>query len=148
MNQPDDELSVGELAARAGVSVSTLHFYERNGLITARRTSGNQRRYSRSELRRVAFIRSSARVGIPLGRIREALDTLPEGRQPTRRDWTRLSRRWRSDLDARIAELVGLRDRLDDCIGCGCLSLTRCKLANPDDALAADGPGPHLLVDP
>jgi MerR family redox-sensitive transcriptional activator SoxR len=142
---PEDELTVGELAARAGVSVSALHFYERNGLIVSRRTAGNQRRYPRSTLRRVAFIRTSARVGISLSRIREALDTLPGSRPPTVRDWARLSRLWRDDVDARIADLTGLRDRLDECIGCGCLSLTKCRLANPDDALAAQGPGAHLL---
>jgi MerR family transcriptional regulator, redox-sensitive transcriptional activator SoxR len=145
MSGPDDELTVGELASRAGVSVSTLHFYERNGLITAHRTSGNQRRYPRSTLRRVAFIRTSVRIGVPLARIRTALDSLPAGRTPTRRDWTRLSRRWRADLDARIEALVALRDGLDACIGCGCLSLQKCRLANPDDALAAEGPGARLL---
>jgi len=145
MSGPDDELTVGELASRAGVTVSTLHFYERNGLITARRTSGNQRRYPRSTLRRVAFIRTSVRVGVPLATIKTALDSLPAGRTPTRRDWTRLSRHWRADLDARIEALVALRDGLDACIGCGCLSLQKCRLANPDDALAAEGSGARLL---
>jgi MerR family transcriptional regulator, redox-sensitive transcriptional activator SoxR len=114
-------------------------------LIQARRTPGNQRRYSRVTLRRVAFIRASQRVGIPLARIKAALDTLPAGRTPTPRDWARLSEAWRQDLDGRIAELQDLRDRLTGCIGCGCLSLTDCGLANPGDALSREGAGPHIL---
>ncbi|MCZ2265089.1 redox-sensitive transcriptional activator SoxR [Isoptericola sp. QY 916] len=142
------ELTVGEVAARSGVAVSALHFYERRGLIASRRTSGNQRRYRRDVLRRVSFIRVSQRVGIPLARIAEALETLPADRAPNVRDWERLSRAWRTDLDARIAQLERLRDDLTDCIGCGCLSLSRCVLANPHDALGDDGPGPRrLLVD-
>src|ERR1700761_1204084 len=139
------ELTVGQLAQRSGVAVSALHFYEARGLIAARRTTGNQRRYPRAVLRRVAFIRASQRVGIPLARIRAALDTLPAGRTPTRRDWARLSEAWRRDLDERISELQDLRDRLADCIGCGCLSLTGCQLANPGDVLGRDGPGPRQL---
>jgi MerR family transcriptional regulator, redox-sensitive transcriptional activator SoxR len=139
------EITVGQLAERSGVAVSALHFYEAKGLISARRTAGNQRRYSRVTLRRVAFIRVSQRLGIPLARIKEALDTLPAGRTPTPRDWARLSANWRADLDARISELQDLRDRLTGCIGCGCLSLDTCLLANPDDLLAADGPGPRRL---
>lgn len=134
-------LTPGEVAARSGVAVSALHFYERNGLITSERTSGGQRRYSRDVLRRLAFIRVSQRVGIPLADIARALATLPEGRTPTRRDWTRLSRTWRGELEARIAQLEALRDTLDECIGCGCLSLRSCSLANPADALAERGPG-------
>lgn len=134
-------LTPGEVAARSGVAVSALHFYERNGLITSERTSGGQRRYSRDVLRRLAFIRVSQRVGIPLADIARALATLPEGRTPTRRDWTRLSRTWRGELEARIAQLEALRDTLDECIGCGCLSLRSCALANPADALAERGPG-------
>ena len=142
------ELTVGEVAARSGVAVSALHFYERRGLISSRRTSGNQRRYRRDVLRRVSFIRVSQRVGIPLARIADALATLPEDRAPNVRDWERLSRAWRTDLDARIEQLQRLRDDLTDCIGCGCLSLSRCVLANPQDALGQDGPGPRrLLVD-
>ena len=141
------ELTPGELAARGGVAVSALHFYERQGLIRSRRTAGNQRRYPRETLRRVAFIRVSQRVGIPLAEIRAALETLPEGRTPGREDWARLSARWRDDLDGRIAQLERLRDDLTSCIGCGCLSLDRCALANPDDALAARGPGAHLLTE-
>ncbi|WP_304599245.1 redox-sensitive transcriptional activator SoxR [Isoptericola sp. BMS4] len=143
-----DELTVGEVAARSGVAVSALHFYEREGLLTSRRTSGNQRRYRRDVLRRVAFIRVSQRVGIPLAAIREALASLPDDRTPTARDWYALSAAWREDLDARIEQMQRLRDHLTDCIGCGCLSLRRCRLTNPDDALGAEGPGPRrLLVD-
>jgi len=139
------ELSVGELATRSGVAVSALHFYEAQGLIWARRTGGNQRRYRRDMLRRVAFIRASQRVGISLARIKVALDTLPTGRTPTQQDWARLSAAWRQDLDERIARLQRLRDQLTGCIGCGCLSLKLCRLANPHDILAADGPGPRNL---
>jgi MerR family redox-sensitive transcriptional activator SoxR len=139
------ELTPGQLAARSGVAVSALHFYEREGLIRSRRTAGNQRRYPRETLRRVAFIRVSQRVGIPLAEIRAALDTLPEGRTPSREDWASLSARWRNNLDRRIEQLVRLRDDLTGCIGCGCLSLDRCALANPHDRLAAQGPGPRLL---
>lgn len=141
-------LTPGELAERAGVAVSALHFYERQRLITSTRTSGNQRRYGRDTLRRVAFIRTSQQVGLPLAEIREALATLPAGRAPTKKDWARLSRSWRADLDHRIAQLEKLRDTLDGCIGCGCLSLRSCRLNNPDDRLAEEGAGPQrLLVD-
>jgi MerR family transcriptional regulator, redox-sensitive transcriptional activator SoxR len=139
------ELLPGELAARAGVAVSALHFYERQGLITSSRTSGNQRRYTRDTLRRVAFIKMSQRLGIPLARVRDALATLPADRVPTSRDWARLSAEWRPDLDDRIVHLQRLRDNLADCIGCGCLSLRACALFNPNDALGADGPGAVLL---
>lgn len=135
------ELTPGEMALRSGVAVSALHFYEREGLITSRRTSGNQRRYSRDMLRRVAFIRMSQRLGIPLARIREAMATLPADRTPTSKDWARLSAAWRADLDERIVHLQRLRDNLTGCIGCGCLSLKICALANPGDALAQEGPG-------
>lgn len=138
-------LTPSEVAARSGVSVSALHFYEREGLIAAERTSGNQRRYRREVLRRLAFIRASQAVGVPLGRIADALASLPSGRTPTKADWTRLSRGWRTDLDRRIAALEDLRDRLDGCIGCGCLSLRSCSLYNPGDELGADGPGPRRL---
>ena len=139
------EITVGQLAARSGATVSALHFYEARGLISARRTPGNQRRYPRAMLRRVAFIRASQRVGIPLAQIKAALDTLPERRTPTARDWTRLSAAWCRDLDERISALQDLRDRLTGCIGCGCLSLTDCQLANPDDTLGASGTGPRRL---
>ncbi|PDP84964.1 redox-sensitive transcriptional activator SoxR [Glycomyces fuscus] len=140
------ELTVGQVAERAGVAVSALHFYERQGLIHSRRTAGNQRRYRRDTLRRVSFIRISQRVGMPLARIRQALDTLPENRTPTRDDWARLSQQWRTELDARISQLIRLRDDLTNCIGCGCLSLDTCTLSNPDDTLAAAGPGPRRLM--
>lgn len=140
------ELTIGELSERSGVPTSALRFYEREGLIHSRRTSGNQRRYSRDTLRRVAFVRISQRVGIPLAVIREALSVLPEGRTPTREDWTRVSQRWHADLTARIRQLEQLRDNLTDCIGCGCLSIDRCVLANPGDVLSEQGPGPRRLL--
>jgi MerR family transcriptional regulator, redox-sensitive transcriptional activator SoxR len=140
------ELTVGELAARSGVPPSTLRFYEREGLIRSRRTTGNQRRYAREMLRRVAFVRTSQRVGISLATIREALNTLPEERTPTRQDWEALSRRWHDDLELRIKMLIELRDNLTGCIGCGCLSLDVCPLNNPGDTLGAQGPGPRRLT--
>ena len=135
-------LTPGACAKRAGVSVSTLHFYERQGLIDSTRTAGNQRRYSRDVLRRVAFIRVSQGVGISLCDISEALASLPSGRTPTKTDWARLSQRWRQRLDERIADLERLRDSLDGCIGCGCLSLAVCSLYNRDDELSQTGQGP------
>jgi MerR family redox-sensitive transcriptional activator SoxR len=142
---PSDALAVGQVATRSGVAVSALHFYEAEGLIHGTRTTGNQRRFPREVLRRVAFIRASQAVGIPLRRIKDALDRLPDGRTPTRRDWERLSAAWRVDLDQRIIDLQHLRDRLSGCIGCGCLSLGLCKLMNPDDLLGEQGPGPRNL---
>ena len=139
------ELTPGELSHRSGVAVSALHFYEREGLIVSRRTSGNQRRYARETLRRVAFIRMSQRLGIPLARIREALATLPTDRVPTTKDWGRLSAGWRADLDERILHLQRLRDNLTGCIGCGCMSLKTCLLSNPGDVLANSGPGAARL---
>ncbi|MEJ1089136.1 redox-sensitive transcriptional activator SoxR [Microbacterium sp. Mu-80] len=136
-------LTIGELSSRSGVAASALHFYERNGLLISERTDGNQRRYRRDALRRVAFIRVSQRVGIPLKDIRSALDSLPEGRTPTKKDWARLSQRWRDELDARIRQLEHLRGDLDGCIGCGCLSLTSCSLQNPADVLGREGTGPR-----
>lgn len=141
------ELTVGQLAARSGVAVSALHFYERKGLIHSRRNAGNQRRYPREVLRRVAVIKAAQRIGIPLGSIREALDVLPARRAPTADDWKRLSERWRAELDERIARLAGLRDDLTSCIGCGCLSLAACPLRNPEDTLAEQGPGSKLSRD-
>jgi MerR family redox-sensitive transcriptional activator SoxR len=139
-------LTVGQVAARSGVAVSTLHFYEAKGLIQSRRTAGNQRRYRPETLRRVAFIKVGQRVGIPLKLIGEALASLPEDRPPTRQDWERLSRAWRSELNLRIEQLIRLRDDLTDCIGCGCLSLDRCALRNPGDVLGQEGPGPRRLL--
>jgi len=139
------ELGVGELAARSGVAVSALHFYESKGLIHSMRTAGNQRRYARDVLRRVAVIKVAQRLGLPLATIRDALDSLPENRTPTAADWRRFSAGWKAELDDRIEHLVRLRDQLDGCIGCGCLSLKACPLRNPRDALACEGAGPRLL---
>jgi MerR family redox-sensitive transcriptional activator SoxR len=134
-------LAVGDVARRSGVAVSTLHFYERRGLLSSARTAGNQRRYRRDVLRRIAFIRAAQAIGIGLGDIAAALRELPEQRTPTKADWAKLSSLWRARLDRRIADLQVMRDRLLDCIGCGCLSLRACRLSNPDDALARRGPG-------
>jgi MerR family redox-sensitive transcriptional activator SoxR len=139
------QLTVGEVARRSGVAISTLHFYEAQGLIHSWRNHGNQRRYPREVLRRVAVIKVAQRTGIPLAEIREALSTLPDNRTPDAADWARLSKRWRTDLDGRINRLIRLRDQLDGCIGCGCLSLGVCPLRNPWDELGAQGPGPRLL---
>ena len=141
------ELTVGQLAARSGVAVSALHFYERQGLISSRRTSGNQRRYPREMLRRVALIRIAQRVGISLTDVAAVLALLPDGRTPTRRDWQRISRSWRAELEARIRHLQQLRDDFTDCVGCGCLSIDRCALANPGDRLAKHGAGPRRLLE-
>ncbi len=141
----DRELTVGQVADRSGVAVSALHFYEAEGLISSRRTTGNQRRYPREILRRVAFIRASQGVGIPLRRIKAALDLLPENRTPTRKDWEHLSTAWRNELNDHITQLEHLRDRLSGCIGCGCLSLQGCKLINPNDILGRQGNGPRNL---
>jgi MerR family redox-sensitive transcriptional activator SoxR len=140
------ELTVGQLAERSGVAVSAVHFYEAKGLLRSRRTSGNQRRYPRDALRRVAFIRAAQRVGIPLKAIRDALAELPEERTPTPADWARLSAAWRAELDDRIEQLFRLRNNLTQCIGCGCLSLRHCALANPGDVLGGEGPGPRRLL--
>ena len=141
------ELSIGQLSARSGVSQSALRFYERKGLIAADRSGGNQRRYPTVTLRRVALVQAGKAAGIPLERIRAALDTLPADRPPTKRDWERLSRSWREELDTRIATLEAIRGRLTGCIGCGCLSLRRCALLNPEDEAAGRGPGAHYLVE-
>ena len=138
-------LSIGEVAARSGLAVSALHFYERKGLIRSVRTAGNQRCYSRDILRRVAVIQTARRLGVPLVEIAAALAALPAARAPSREDWERLARAWAADLDRRIGELVALRDRLAGCIGCGCLSLDRCALYNADDQAATRGAGPVLL---
>ncbi|TWB36481.1 redox-sensitive transcriptional activator SoxR [Nitrospirillum pindoramense] len=139
------ELSVGEVAKRAGVAVSTLHFYETKGLIVASRSGGNQRRYPRDVLRRIAIIRVAQRAGIALADIHAALATLPNGRTPTLEDWRRLSNGWRDMLQQRIDSLTQLRDQLETCIGCGCLSMGDCPLRNPQDRLAAEAMGPVLL---
>lgn len=133
------------MANRSGVAASALRFYEAEGLIAAGRSEGNQRRYPRAVLRRIALLQAGRAAGIPLAAIRDALATLPDDRVPTRRDWQRLSRAWQADLDRRIATLQALRDRLGGCIGCGCLSLDRCGLLNPGDSAAAGGPGARYL---
>jgi MerR family redox-sensitive transcriptional activator SoxR len=138
-------LSIGQLSARSGVATSALRYYEDLGLIASERSAGNQRRYAQATLRRVAFIRSAQRVGLTLDEIAEALATLPAGRTPTKADWSRLSRSWRPRIDAQIERLERLRDKLDSCIGCGCLSLRSCALNNPDDEVAPRGPGAVFL---
>ena len=140
-----DGMAIGELSRRSGVSQSALRFYERKGLIRAERTDGNQRRYAGVTLRRVALIQAGKAAGIPLERIGDALDTLPEQRSPTKRDWERLSSSWRRELDERIATLEAIRTRLTTCIGCGCLSLKTCGLLNPGDEAASLGGGAHYL---
>ena len=139
-------LTVGEVARRSGVTVSALHFYERKGLIRSFRTAGNQRRYGRATLRRVAIIRVAQSVGIPLSEIAVALAGLPDDRVPTQDDWRRLSSGWLDELDGRIEQLAKLRDGLTDCIGCGCLSTEHCPLRNPGDRLAKEGTGPRRIL--
>lgn len=140
-----DLLTIGEVAHRSGFPPSALRFYEREGLLHTTRTSGGQRRYERSVLRRLAFIRAARTIGVGLDEVREGLEKLPDGRTPTRSDWTRLSRSWRGRLDEQIAALTALRDGLDSCIGCGCLSLKRCALSNPADLAGANGAGARFL---
>lgn len=139
-------LSIGELVERSGVAASALRFYERKGLLTAERTDAGHRRYAADALRRVAFIRTAQRVGIPLAEVKSALDSLPGSRTPTGDDWARVSAGWSEELDARIDALVALRDQLGSCIGCGCLSLDHCRLSNPDDVAAGRGSGPRYLL--
>ena len=140
------ELSIGEVSARAGVAPSALRFYERQGLIESARTDGNQRRYDRAVLRRIAFIQAGRAAGVTLAEIHVSLAGLPTSRTPSRKDWERLSNKWRDDLDTRIETLQALRDRLTTCIGCGCLSIDQCDLLNPDDEAAEEGAGAHYLT--
>jgi len=142
----NDLLTIGDLAARTGLSVSAIRFYEEKGLVEPLRTSGNQRRFLRSDIRRLSFILIAQKLGLSLGEITQALAGLPSGRTPTAKDWTRISRSIRKTIDARIAELQKTRDNLDGCIGCGCLSLKKCALYNPDDRRAAEGPGPRNVM--
>ncbi|MFH5821506.1 redox-sensitive transcriptional activator SoxR [Georgenia sp. AZ-5] len=142
---PATTLTIGELARRSGAAPSALRYYEERGLILAERTAGGQRRYPRSTLRRVAFIRTAQRVGLSLEEIAQALSALPGNATPTRADWARLSAGWRPRIDEQIARLERLRDKLDGCIGCGCLSLDRCALSNPEDEAAGRGPGAAFL---
>ncbi len=143
----ESHLAIGALSERTGVAPSALRFYETEGLIQAARSAGGQRRYARATVRRVSFIRVAQQVGLSLDEIREALASLPENRTPNEKDWQRVSASWRPRLDAQIALLERLRDRLDGCIGCGCLSLRSCKLLNPDDRAAQRGPGPRYILD-
>ena len=142
---PAKLLTVGEVSRRSGFAPSALRYYERIGLVATTRTSGGQRRYERSVLRRLAFIRAARNIGLTLDEVAAALDSLPQGRSPTRADWSRLSRGWRHRLDEQIAALQALRDGLDSCIGCGCLSLRRCAISNPADSAALEGPGARYL---
>jgi MerR family redox-sensitive transcriptional activator SoxR len=144
----EHHLAIGAVAERTGVATSALRYYESQGLITSTRSEGGQRRYSRDVIRRVSFIRIAQEVGLTLDEIREALDALPDGRAPTEKDWHRLSTSWRPRLDEQIAVLERLRDRLDACIGCGCLSLKVCRIVNPGDVAGADGPGPRYVLSP
>ncbi len=141
-----DLLTIGQVARRTGVSVSALRFYEHEGLVHAERSPGGQRAYPRDALRRISFIRIAQTVGLSLAEIRQALASLPEGRTPSKADWGRLSRSWRPRLDDQIAALTRLRDDLDSCIGCGCLSLRACRIYNPDDAASSLGAGPRYLL--
>lgn len=141
----DGSMAIGEVARRAGVAPSALRFYERQGLIASERTDADRRRYPRAVLRRLAFIRAAQNVGLSLPEIREALDALPTGRAPTAADWERLSSGWRGRLQDQIDGLIALRDGLTGCIGCGCLSLTDCRLMNPGDTMASLGPGARRL---
>lgn len=143
--QLERPLSAGQLAKRSGLAVSTIHFYEAKGLVRSWRSTGNQRRYSRDVLRRVAIIKVAQRLGLPLSMIKDAIDSLPGGRTPTAKDWKRLSVEWRKELDRRIALLQILRGQLDSCIGCGCLSLKVCHLRNPEDTVSDRGSGPQLM---
>ncbi|WP_369938618.1 redox-sensitive transcriptional activator SoxR [Plantactinospora sp. BB1] len=145
MSWQAEELTIGELAERSGVPASALRFYERQGLIGSRRTSGNQRRYHRSTLRKVAFIRASQSVGIPLSVIGEVLGFLPEGVAPTREFWLRASECWSAELNNRIARLERMRDLFTECVGCGCLSFEQCGLVNPRDVLGEQGSGPRRM---
>ena len=139
-------LTVGDVAERSGVAVSAIHFYERQGLVQSWRTEGNQRRYERDVLRRLAIIKVAQEVGIPLSAVRNAFDSLPRKGAPSRRDWERISKAWAGDLDRRIQLLQNLRREFGSCIGCGCLSLDRCNVLNPEDRLASEGPGPARLA--
>ena len=142
----DDLLTIGEVAERSGLATSAIRFYEAEGLVSSTRTPGNQRAFARHTLRRLAFIRASQRVGLTLDDVAGALATLPPDRAPTKAQWAKLSRTWRRGLDERIADLEALRDDLTSCIGCGCLSLTTCRLQNRDDEMARTGHGARLLL--
>lgn len=148
MSGSERGLTVGEVARRSGVPVSTIHFYEAKGLIAGWRTEGNQRRYARAVLRRIAVVRIAQRAGIPLAAVKKHLDEIPDYRAVTLAEWRTLNASWQAMLDERITGLMQLRNELERCIGCGCLSFAECTLRNPDDALGRDGPGPRLLAGP
>ena len=143
----EEGLAIGALAERSGVAPSALRFYEAEGLIRSHRTASGHRRFKRDVLRRIAFIRSAQQVGLSLDEIRATLATLPDERTPTKADWSRLARAWRPRVDEQIRQLERMRDRLDGCIGCGCLSLQQCHLLNPGDEAAVAGPGPRYVLD-
>ena len=146
MPELEEYLTIGPASERLGLATSALRFYEDKGLISSLRTVGGQRRYARDVLRRVSFIRAAQQVGLPLAEIKESLDALPAHRAPTQEEWQRLAEAWRPLLDEQIATLVGIRDRLAGCIGCGCQSLDSCDVFNPDDVAAQQGPGAHFLT--
>ena len=146
MTKNHDFLTIGDTANRTGVAASALRFYETRNLIASHRGPGNQRRYHRSMLRRISIIKVAQSLGLSLGEISSALETLPDKRTPTRRDWEKLSLKWRDQLDARIENLQKMRAKLSGCIGCGCLSLKHCALYNPGDRAAAKGAGPRYLL--
>lgn len=141
----DDELTIGEVAARSGIATSALRHYETTGLITSTRTAGNHRRYARSVLRRIAVIQAAQHIGVGLAEIRDAFDSFPPDHAPTKREWAALARRWRPRIDQRIRELQQVRDGLSQCVGCGCLSMRQCAIYNPDDALSVSGPGARRI---
>ncbi len=141
------EFSVGQVAARCGIAVSAVHFYESKGMIRSRRTGGNQRRYDAEVLRRISVIRFAQGLGITLAEVGRVLERLPDRRAPNRRDWEKIAEAWAVELDQRIARLTRLRESLSRCIGCGCLSLDRCAIYNPEDRLGAAGPGPRKLLE-
>lgn len=145
---PTDMLTVGEVARRTGIATSAVRFYEDQGLISSVRTTGNQRRYPRHVLRRISIILAARRFGITLAEVAEVFEGLPDNRMPSKRDWTRISRRWHAQLEARRRELEKLEEELTGCIGCGCLSLSTCRIVNPGDALSELGPGPRRLMPP
>ncbi|WP_127903229.1 redox-sensitive transcriptional activator SoxR [Solirhodobacter olei] len=146
MPSPSGGLPIGEIARRTGLAVSAIRYYEDEGLIAPLRNAGGHRRYDRSDIRKLSFVLIAQQLGFPLKRIRAALAALPEGRPPSKADWTRLSQEFRTDIDARIEALSALREKLDGCIGCGCLSLDRCQLYNAGDRAAANGQGPRYLM--
>ncbi|MEX0343802.1 MAG: redox-sensitive transcriptional activator SoxR [Rhizobiaceae bacterium] len=139
-------VNIGEISSRTGLAVSAIRYYEEQGLVKPERNAGGQRRFLRSDIRRLSFVMAAQRFGFTIAEIRQQLQKLPEGRAPTKKDWSKISRSFRGKLDDRIEALTKLRDNLDSCIGCGCLSLQRCKLVNPDDEAAKDGPGPQFVT--